>query len=435
MIEFIGRLHPAIVHLPIGIFILFIILEFASFSPNRKNWNSVIIPIISIGIFFSLLSLLTGFLLSKEELNNTASVDLHKWFAVGTTLLFVIYLFLRKYIINNRLLYIATLILLTTSIGFTGHLGGSLTHGENYLSLNKQKSNLQQPLKITNINDADIYKDIVQHTLNMKCVQCHGADKQKGGLRLDDTNWIINGGKNGAVINKQDPNQSELIKRMLLELNDEHHMPPKGKPQLTAFEQNILQWWISNGASFNGIVAKFNPDDKIMKSLIDFKNHYAKNTIANKREEVSAITIDQKKALEQSGWVIAEISAEDRHIRAVGYNLEKPLNQAIEKLTSVKDQLVELKLSSSGITDNDIVTIGKLSNLEKLWLDGNNITDKSIVPILGLKELSYLNLSTTNISEQGIASLKSLTKLSSVYLYKPDKQKTDTLAKKKIINN
>jgi uncharacterized membrane protein len=428
MIEFIGRLHPAFVHFPIGIFILLIIVEFASFHPKRKTWTAVIVPMYIIGLICSALSLLTGFLLSQEGDHNSSAVDLHKWIAIITSLLFLFYVFFRNFIIKNKNGHLASLICLLLSIVITGHLGGSLTHGADYLTIKKEEISLDKTVNIKDINQAILYKDIVQHTLNMKCIQCHGVDKQKGKLRLDGINWIQQGGKNGMVINAQQPDQSELIKRILLEINDEHHMPPKGKPQLTAFEQHILQWWIQTGASFEEKVTSMQPDEKMMKALIAFKDHYSSSTKTIKRKEVAAITHSQKKELEQLGWVISAISNEDNHIRAVGFNLEKPVKQAIDKLLSIKEQLVEVKLSSSGIKDDDIDAINKLNNLEKLWLDGNDLTDNIVSKIIGLNELTYLNLSSTKITEKGIEPLKKLTKLRSIYLYKVDQKKADSVS-------
>jgi Leucine-rich repeat (LRR) protein len=79
--------------------------------------------------------------------------------------------------------------------------------------------------------------------------------------------------------------------------------------------------------------------------------------------------------------------------------------------------LVELKLSSSGINDDDIVSISSLSNLEKLWLDGNMLTDLSLEKLVVLNNLSYLNLVSTPISKNGILQLKKLPALKNIYLY------------------
>jgi uncharacterized membrane protein len=417
MFEFIGRLHPAIVHLPIGILVLVVLLEFAALHPKRKILSSAIQPINVIGIIFSLLSLLTGLLLAEEGNNNEDDVNFHKWTAIATTLLFVIYTLGRNKLIQNRIAHISSLIVLSIGLISTGHLGGSLTHGSDYLTISPAANQKELAFTVTDINQAAVYKDIVQYTLDKKCVQCHGADKQKGKLRLDDSTWVLTGGKNGAIVNQQDPEQSEMLRRILLELNDEKHMPPKGKDQLTEFEQAIFKWWIVSGASFNKHVAEMQPDEKTKSALKKFKDHYSQKAIIQKREDVSFISKEDKLALEKAGWVISAISNDDNHIRAVGYNLEQPLKQSIEKLSIIKEQLVELKLSSSGIKDEDIASISSLPNIEKLWLDGNKITDLYLEKLVTLDKLSYLNLASTLISKNGIVQLKKLPALKNIYLY------------------
>ena len=42
-----------------------------------------------------------------------------------------------------------------------------------------------------------------------------------------------------------------MIERLLLPADDEDHMPPKEKPQLTQGEISLLHWWINTGADFN----------------------------------------------------------------------------------------------------------------------------------------------------------------------------------------
>jgi Leucine-rich repeat (LRR) protein len=74
-------------------------------------------------------------------------------------------------------------------------------------------------------------------------------------------------------------------------------------------------------------------------------------------------------------------------------------------------------LSSSGINDDDIVSISNLSNLEKLWLDGNMLTDQSLEKLEVLNHLSYLNLVSNPISKNGILQLKKLPALKNIYLY------------------
>ena len=421
MLEFIGRFHPVLVHLPIGIFTLVLLFEFAAFLPKFKKLDIQIPMMLFTGIVFAILSLATGLVLAEEGANNKEDVDLHKWIAIASTCLFIGYYFLRNKLQQSKMLHLASIILLLTSIVLTGHFGGTLTHGEDYLTLsnNDDKNTVAKSVNIPDINQAVVYKDIVQHTLNMKCVQCHGEERQKGKLRLDAIEAIMAGGKNGDVINVDNLEQSELLKRLFLEENDEHHMPPKEKEQLSGFEKTILQWWIKSGASFDKKVADLQPDDKAKQALVEFKNTYAnaEKTIVKERTPVDEIPSATRQALEKDGWVIAEISKDDHHIRAIGFNLEIPRDQALKKLLPISNQLVELKLTASGVTDKDLSILQGLKNIEKLWLDENQVTDQGIKEISSLPNLIYINLASTGATKSGVENLLKNKTIQSIYLY------------------
>jgi len=56
MIEFIGHLHPALVHLPIGILLIALFLIFISKNNKYKVSYEVIKIVLLIGVFLDLLS-------------------------------------------------------------------------------------------------------------------------------------------------------------------------------------------------------------------------------------------------------------------------------------------------------------------------------------------------------------------------------------------
>ena len=57
----------------------------------------------------------------------------------------------------------------------------------------------------------DFFERSIRPVLSERCIGCHGTEVQKGGLRLDSRNAIIEGGKSGAVIVLGNPNASKLI--------------------------------------------------------------------------------------------------------------------------------------------------------------------------------------------------------------------------------
>jgi hypothetical protein len=71
--------------------------------------------------------------------------------------------------------------------------------------------------------------------------------KQKGGLRLDEKEFVFKGGKNGEVISPGNAAKSELFRRITLPPDHKESMPSKGK-SLTQNEIDLIELWINSGA-------------------------------------------------------------------------------------------------------------------------------------------------------------------------------------------
>jgi hypothetical protein len=71
-------------------------------------------------------------------------------------------------------------------------------------------------------------------------------------LRVDSLEALQKGGHSGPALVAGSAQDSLLIQRMLLPIEDEDHMPPDGKPQPTPAEITVLQWWIDRGAPAHG---------------------------------------------------------------------------------------------------------------------------------------------------------------------------------------
>lgn len=83
--------------------------------------------------------------------------------------------------------------------------------------------------------------------LAKRCLECHGAKKQEGGLRLDDQKRALQGGDSGKVIEPGKADKSLLIE--YVRGSGDTVMPPSG-PRLTADEVATLRAWIDRGATW-----------------------------------------------------------------------------------------------------------------------------------------------------------------------------------------
>ena len=80
------------------------------------------------------------------------------------------------------------------------------------------------------------------------CLGCHGPESPKGGLRLDQKEAVLRGGKSGRAIVPGQSSESWLIKRVRVPSNDSSAMPPQGLPRPTAEQIRILAEWIDQDA-------------------------------------------------------------------------------------------------------------------------------------------------------------------------------------------
>ncbi|MCB1227637.1 MAG: DUF1549 domain-containing protein, partial [Verrucomicrobiales bacterium] len=96
------------------------------------------------------------------------------------------------------------------------------------------------------VAQVDFIKDI-QPVFEARCLECHNANKDKGGLIMDTADAMKKGGESGAGLVPGDPAKSLILARTLLADDDDDIMPPKGDP-LTADQKAKIKQWIAAGA-------------------------------------------------------------------------------------------------------------------------------------------------------------------------------------------
>jgi mono/diheme cytochrome c family protein len=76
--------------------------------------------------------------------------------------------------------------------------------------------------------DVTFDKDILP-LFKASCVRCHGSEKPRGGLRLDDLEAVLKGGKAGKMVVPGDSKNSLLVVAAA-RIDDSTGMPPKHRP-------------------------------------------------------------------------------------------------------------------------------------------------------------------------------------------------------------
>lgn len=458
---FWGHFHPLIVHLPIGFLLIAGLLEI----DRLIRRNSVSPHTITLILFWSAVSAtlacVFGYMLSLGGGYEAETLNSHKWQGIGVAV-FAWLAWSVKSENLGRIVPIASLIYLPT-LGVSlvlllaaGHLGGNLTHGDDYLTQYmpetmrslagvqpKQKEVKFQP--ITDVNQALVYEQIVNPILQSRCVQCHNAGKAKAGLRLDTPEMIKKGYEDGPVFRAGKGISSVLVKVCLLPEDDDHHMPPKGKTQLKESDIALMTWWIDQGASFDKKVADLSVSEAIRPVLASLAGGGpiqtgSKQVASGPAPESLVLTMKMPAAdpkavdeLKKLNLLVLPLSKEQNQLEVSAVNARLFNDAQAAILPKLSDQIVWLKLGDTEISDAALLPISKLRHLQKLHLEETKVTDAGLKQLNQLTNLEYLNLYGTAITDAGLAELTGLKNLKTIYLWQTNVSEQGISALKKAL--
>ncbi len=105
--------------------------------------------------------------------------------------------------------------------------------------------------------DVEAFEKEIRPLLIENCIKCHGAEKQKAGLRVDSRKALVEGGESGPALVPGHPDKSLLISA--IRQAGELRMPPDRKlrdDQIAALER-----WVAAGAPWPADLAAGQNDD------------------------------------------------------------------------------------------------------------------------------------------------------------------------------
>jgi uncharacterized membrane protein len=260
LLQAAGRLHPLVLHLPIGFLIFLVVLIFLKDQFKKKAFERIVLLNLLLASFSASFSALMGLFLSHQVDYSGELIEQHKISGIILSLLCYALLILYTKIKNQKVvLYWGTAFTIAALL-YTGHTGSMITHGENFVLEPLMSKNIET----LSTETSSLYKLSVEPLLNKKCFSCHNESKVKGKLIMTSAEKFAQGGENGPVWVAGNPDSSRMIQYIHLPLEHDDHMPPDGKPQLTEFEMSLLAAWVKAGADFNKKLNEYDPADTLV---------------------------------------------------------------------------------------------------------------------------------------------------------------------------
>ena len=422
LLDFLGSLHPLIVHLPIGIVLLTIAIDVF-----MRNKNNSVQRVITMGWFFSffsgLLAALFGWFLGDNGYYLESQINIHKWSGITfVSICFIVWIL--RYInfrfskSFNRSVNLTTIILLM----ITGHFGGEMTHGQNYLFENLPYT--QKKISVTTLSETKrsntdslfVYEDLIHPVLEEKCIACHNQNLASGGLNMSSIESMIKGGNSGAGIQNGNPFESLIYKRVSFPHDHPKFMPPTGVP-LSYDQIATLEWWIDNGAKKQMPVTLTRNDPKTLRFMelqygLDLREKTYLETLI-----LSSPSQEELKSIEGEEYIWRFLNPEQSFLDLKFTKKKIEINDLL-KVQSIKNNITWLNLADCMLNDNHLSYISNFPNLTRLRIQKNPlVTNKGIEALQKLEHLTELNLYGTRVSNKTLITLGQMKSLKKLFVW------------------
>ena len=420
---FFGRLHVLLVHLPIGLIFLLGMLELLALSTRFRAANANAGVILAIAVPVAIFSVVCGLLLSSGGGYEASLLQWHKWTGIGTASACI--LASLAYLFDLKRLYRICLFLAVAVLTVASHFGGSLTHGSDYLvryaparlrallgdGSDSQATNSQH-------SNGSFFAQVIQPIFTQDCLECHGPNKSKAGLRLDSFAALLKGGDSGPAVAPGKSAQSTLLARLRLPLDDNDHMPPGGKPQPLPEDLALLQWWINAGASADKTMGDLRPPPniaRIVETRLASRAPVAKAVPPRPLNEVLPLAAKLSDSL---GITVSSLGPQEPWLQCNASLVGNRFGDAeLAQLVPLAMNLRWLDLAGTKITDAGLTPLSGMPNLTRLHLERTAITDAGLSHLSRIASLEYLDLYATQITDAGLEQLQRLPHLRHIYLW------------------
>jgi mono/diheme cytochrome c family protein len=241
VLSILGNFHILALHIPAAVLLIVPLFEFferhehATATVRRLSvfsaagtWGAVLC-----GIFHAHFNGFAG-----------EAIELHLWGGIAASAFAGLASLL---LVKSFKVRLASQVVAIAAMSFAAHVGGEIVHEEGFpFKPNKVASprkDVPPTPVVANGQKRDDYAQVIAPILEAHCVECHGAKKVKGKLRMDSLDALKKGGSEGAAFVAGDLKKSLMHVRVTLDPSDEEFMPTDGTP-LTKDQVQAFALWI-----------------------------------------------------------------------------------------------------------------------------------------------------------------------------------------------
>jgi uncharacterized membrane protein/mono/diheme cytochrome c family protein len=447
----LGRLHPMLVHLPIGLILGAVFFEAVRLVRRRPEPSATAVSCLALGVAGAAAAIGAGLLYADQEPHGASGammLEWHRWLAIVSGVLALAALLAAPLVRSKSAvaarLFPWCLFLSAGTLAIAGHLGGSMVYGPDYLvevlvprsAAGGQESEAPRDrvapagAALTVSFARDVEPIFAAH-----CIQCHGPDKQKAGLRLDSYH-VFDGPEDAWAVSPSDPEHSELFFRVSRPISDPERMPPEG-PTLTPAQVESIRAWISEGAYLDAKTGASSgssrgssrgPSPALSSALT------AQEEAESRAGVRSEAAVASEPAQEATGLTMAEAGAV-RALRELGVRVEPiaageewldvnfrvaatpATDESLALLVPLASRVRTMTLAGSAVTDAGIAALPELPELRRLDLSSTRVGDEAARRIARLSSLATIVLVGTRVSDEGLNALAKSTSLRAIYLW------------------
>lgn len=431
LLLFFGRFHILIIHFPVSLLLAAALLECLTRFQRFAHLEPAVAFFLGIAALSAISSVLAGFMLATGGGYNESLLDKHMWWGIGTAFFATAAWLLR---ITGRskngafqAIYGSVLSAAVLCLLLAGYFGGSLTHGQNYLttympqtikSILRIESENPYPV-IENIEEAVLYTDLVLPIIKSRCFSCHDSGRTEGELRLDSFELLMIGGENGPVVVQNNPDQSDLFYRITLPRNHDDRMPPGNRRPLTGTQIELIKWWIHEGASPDLKVAEaiITPEIETLLSVFTEGDSQETGFLFTDVEPADAITLAE---ITDTGILVTPVSQQHHFLQASFSGISDYQTDYIKNLQKISSQLTWLNLSYTKAADDDLALISVMHALSRLNLNATEITNEGLAHLVSMENLEHLSLVNTGVSDAGLEYVAEIKNLKRLYIWQTE---------------